>query len=47
MSLTPWGNDKPERRADRAESHFCSVTGTRLYCPAVDCPHCSQEDADK
>jgi hypothetical protein len=36
---TPLTYEKPERRRDRANSHFCDVVGSTVWCTAYDCPH--------
>jgi uncharacterized OB-fold protein len=46
MSRTPWGNDKPERRAERAASHYCSTVGSTLFAPRDECPYCSDRDEE-
>lgn len=44
MTRTPWGNDKPERRAQQAASHWCDAVGSTVYCLREDCPHCDDLD---
>jgi len=43
MIRTPLTHSQPQERRDRAESHHCEAVGSRIYCSALDCPHCSQE----
>lgn len=40
---TPWGYEKPEIDAERAESHFCEVTGSTVFAPRTECPFCGPE----
>jgi len=40
----PLTHEKPERQADRANSHFCEAIGSRVYCLKPECGHCGDED---
>jgi hypothetical protein len=40
----PLTREKPQRRADRANSHFCEAIGSRVYCLKPECGHCGDED---
>lgn len=42
MTRTPWGYEKPERRAERAESHHCDATGATEYVLRENCPYCNE-----
>jgi hypothetical protein len=42
----PDTHDAPQRRRDRADSHFCDEVGSRVYCSALDCPFCSDDEQD-
>lgn len=40
MSRTPLTWDKPTRRRDRANSHWCERFGTRRYFLKTECSYC-------
>jgi len=37
---------QPDRRHDRAPSHWCPAVGSTVYAPRVECPACSDEGED-
>lgn len=43
MRGAPLTYDKPERRANRAQSHFCREAGSTMYVPESACPYCDKE----
>ena len=42
----PLTREKPQRQADRANSHFCEAIGSRVYCLKPECGHCGNEDGE-
>lgn len=40
----PLTYDEPTRRRDRAESHFCDVVGSRVFCTKIECPYDCHDD---
>ncbi|QCC47512.1 hypothetical protein DV707_07470 [Halobellus limi] len=43
----PMGHEKPTRRRDRANSHFCDAVGSRVFCPKANCGYCGDRDGDR
>lgn len=43
----PLTHEKPQRQADRANSHFCEAIGSRVYCLEAECGHCGDEDGEE
>lgn len=39
----PFAHQKPARRRNRAESHFCDAVGSTVFCPRPRCPYCSPD----
>ena len=40
----PFGYEKPERRRDRADSHFCEEVGSTVWVGKDRCPYCGADE---
>ncbi|WP_256545915.1 hypothetical protein [Halobellus inordinatus] len=41
---TPLTREKPQRRSDRANSHWCEAIGARRYCLKENCGYCGDKE---
>jgi hypothetical protein len=43
----PATRQRPQRQADRANSHWCEAVGARRFCLKENCGYCGDRDGDR